>query len=144
MLLRAQAEYPYLAQANLITLPFAAATFDFVVCGLALGHIPDLSAALSELARVLKPQGMLFYSDVHPLGALAGWQRTFEVQGQTYTMPHHIHLYQDHLAAYRAASLVVEDVREPRLGADTPAPGWPAALVVRAKKPKGRGFDPDV
>lgn len=40
-------------------LPFADGTFDAIVCSEVMEHIPDDSAAARELARVLKPGGLL-------------------------------------------------------------------------------------
>ena len=40
-------------------LPFADDTFDHIICSEVMEHIPDDSAAASELARVLKPGGTL-------------------------------------------------------------------------------------
>jgi ubiquinone/menaquinone biosynthesis C-methylase UbiE len=48
-----------LEQADLTALPFAEATFDFVVSWGVIMHVPDMERALSELARVLKPGGIL-------------------------------------------------------------------------------------
>ena len=42
-------------------LPFPAATFDTAVVTLVLCSVPDQQAALSELARVLKPNGRLLF-----------------------------------------------------------------------------------
>jgi demethylmenaquinone methyltransferase / 2-methoxy-6-polyprenyl-1,4-benzoquinol methylase len=51
-------------------LPFADASFGAVMCHNGLQVIPGLAPALSELARVVAPGGMLYVSVVHtPLGA---------------------------------------------------------------------------
>lgn len=123
-----------LFQADLLALPCASSSFEIVTSGLAVGHVADLTSALKEMARVLVPRGALVYSDFHPLGALAGWQRTFKVEGKTYAVQHHVHLYADHVAACRAADLFIEDVREPRLEQAGRWRGWPGALVIRARK----------
>jgi len=45
-----------------LTLPFADATFDCVICAEVLEHIPDYHAVLEEIRRVLKPGGVLAVS----------------------------------------------------------------------------------
>jgi ubiquinone/menaquinone biosynthesis C-methylase UbiE len=47
------------AVADLTRLPYADATFDAVVCGWVLEHLPDPRPGLRELARVLCPGGKL-------------------------------------------------------------------------------------
>jgi malonyl-CoA O-methyltransferase len=125
-----------LAQGDLRRLPFAAQSFDLVICGLAMGHVAELAGAVTEAGRVLSPGGRLLYSDFHPLAALAGLQRTFRGDdGRLYAVEHHLHLYEDHHAACTRAGLVIESVREPRLMVDHPWRGKPAALLVLARKP---------
>ena len=125
----------HLVQANCLALPFASASFTVVVCGLALGHIQDLSRAVAEIGRVLTPGGLVIYSDLHPLGALLGWQRTFQSpEGQTYAIEHYSHLYADHHHACRTAQLDIEAVSEPLIDFSHPWQGYPAALVIRARK----------
>ncbi|HEV2801300.1 MAG TPA: methyltransferase domain-containing protein [Pyrinomonadaceae bacterium] len=52
-------------QANLLSLPFADATFDFIATSGALEYVP-LRDGIGELARVLKPGGHLFHLPVRP------------------------------------------------------------------------------
>lgn len=124
-----------LAQASALALPFRERAFDLVVCGLVLGHVADLSGALREIGRVLSPGGSVVYSDLHPAGVLAGWRRDLAApDGTRLLVRHHLHLLQDHVAGLRAAGLSLDDLREPRLDLPHPQRGWPAALVLRARK----------
>jgi SAM-dependent methyltransferase len=50
---------PELARANLESLPFGDAEFDFVLCSQVVEHLLDVDAGLGELARVLRPNGTL-------------------------------------------------------------------------------------
>src|SRR3977135_2124126 len=50
-----------ISDASLESLPFKAGEFDAVVCSLVLCSVPDQSAALAEIARVLKPGGRLLF-----------------------------------------------------------------------------------
>ena len=46
-------------------LPFAADTFDAVACCDVLEHVEDPSLVIAELARVLKPNGVLLYDTIN-------------------------------------------------------------------------------
>jgi demethylmenaquinone methyltransferase/2-methoxy-6-polyprenyl-1,4-benzoquinol methylase len=48
---------------DMINLPFAAASFDLVTTGYGLRNVPDLDAAIDEIARVLRPGGRLLSLD---------------------------------------------------------------------------------
>ncbi len=96
-------------------IPLASASVDVILCGLALGHLPHLQPSLSEIARVLKPNGVALVSDVHPFIALNGAQRTFSAQGGVYAVEHYPHLYSDYQQAGSSADLEIDAVREPTL-----------------------------
>jgi 2-polyprenyl-6-hydroxyphenyl methylase/3-demethylubiquinone-9 3-methyltransferase len=53
-------------------LPYEDATFDAIVCVDVLEHVQDLGKVMSEIARVLRPCGMLFYDTINrnPLARL--------------------------------------------------------------------------
>jgi 2-polyprenyl-6-hydroxyphenyl methylase/3-demethylubiquinone-9 3-methyltransferase len=53
------------AQGRLEHLPFAGASFDAVVAADVLEHLPDLPAAVAELARVLAPGGSFLFDTVN-------------------------------------------------------------------------------
>jgi demethylmenaquinone methyltransferase/2-methoxy-6-polyprenyl-1,4-benzoquinol methylase len=48
---------------DMTSLPFQSAAFDLVTTGYGLRNVPDLSAAIDEIARVLKPGGRLLSLD---------------------------------------------------------------------------------
>jgi SAM-dependent methyltransferase len=101
---------------DLRELPFADASFDLVVCGLALAHLPSLSGAVSELGRVLAPGGRLIVSVLHPFQALLGWNAPFSApDGSRGFVREHPHRHSDYLAAFSAAGLTVTACIEPAI-----------------------------
>ncbi|MFM9939725.1 MAG: bifunctional 2-polyprenyl-6-hydroxyphenol methylase/3-demethylubiquinol 3-O-methyltransferase UbiG [Hyphomicrobiaceae bacterium] len=54
-------------------LPFAAASFDAVVCVDVLEHVADLNRVLAEVARVLRPSGLFLFDTINrnPIARLA-------------------------------------------------------------------------
>lgn len=135
MLLAAQPHQKKLLQGDLCALPFSSTSFDLVVCGLAVGHVENLQSIVAEVSRVLKAGGELLYSDFHPFSALAGWQRTFRAEdGKEYAVRHFTHWYEDHVAACRAAGLEITAVREPKIEIAHKWRGFPAVLVIKARK----------
>ena len=136
MLARARSFPGRLLRGDMTLLPLADSSFDFVLCGLAVGHVAALSGFLREVARVLRPGGAVVYSDVHPEAAHAGWTRTFRgPDGRWHTVLHHVHEPGEHRAACAAAGLAIEDVREPRVDFAHPWEGRPAVLALRARRP---------
>lgn len=79
MLARARERVPEaeFQSADLRALPSKDASFDLIVCGLALAHLRELDAPVSELARVLAPGGRLVVPVLHPFQALLGWHAPF-------------------------------------------------------------------
>jgi 2-polyprenyl-3-methyl-5-hydroxy-6-metoxy-1,4-benzoquinol methylase len=54
------------SQADVCQLPFANETFELVVCFEVIEHIQDASRAVEELARVLRPDGVVLVSSPNP------------------------------------------------------------------------------
>jgi ubiquinone/menaquinone biosynthesis methyltransferase len=55
-------EIPWIT-GDMISLPFRSSSFDLVTTGYGLRNVPDLAAAVSEIARVLRPGGRLLSLD---------------------------------------------------------------------------------
>ncbi|HBD06875.1 MAG TPA: class I SAM-dependent methyltransferase [Syntrophobacteraceae bacterium] len=56
----------FLFVADTVQLPYRHAVMDAVFCFGVLHHVPDWQTALSELARVLKPGGVLYLEEIYP------------------------------------------------------------------------------
>ncbi len=59
-------------QGNAQAMPFDGATFDTAISQEALLHVPDKRAVINECARVLKPGGVLAFTDLTQREAIAG------------------------------------------------------------------------
>lgn len=70
-----------LINADCLSLPFRSSVFEFVICSFALSHVPDLQRLVRELVRVLKLQGEVFISDLHPEAYARGWRTGFRDAG---------------------------------------------------------------
>jgi ubiquinone/menaquinone biosynthesis C-methylase UbiE len=139
--------------ADLRKLRYADASFQTVVCGLALAHLPELDVAIAELSRVLSSGGQLIISVLHPFQALLGWNAPFSgADGSRGFVREHPHLHADYLAAFASSGLqlsrcVEPTITESELGAKKRAfrhipeataaayLGLPAVLVLAADKP---------
>lgn len=142
------------------------AAFDGVLCHLALMDIPDLTATLRAVARVLRPGGWFVFSVLHPCfqtpssheevghdGALwrlvnAYWAEGFWRSDRRPGPPDKVGAYHRTLATYANelvdAGFPIERVAEPRAVGSLAEnrPIWtevPAFLVVRCRKGAGPG-----
>jgi cytosine/adenosine deaminase-related metal-dependent hydrolase/ubiquinone/menaquinone biosynthesis C-methylase UbiE len=58
------------------------ASYDFVMASFLLSYLKDLQTFARECARILRPDGWLLLSDMHPATATErGWTRSFHVDG---------------------------------------------------------------
>ena len=66
-----------LIQANCLNLPFPSRFFDLLICSFALAHIGDLQKMVHECVRVIKADGEVIVSDLHPDAFARGWRTGF-------------------------------------------------------------------
>lgn len=87
--------------------------FDIIICALVLGHIQNLKAALDRLLKSLKPGGTIIITDFHPFLTLSNSRRTFKDKGQTYEIPHHLHLFQEYVQLFQEHRVTINLLEEP-------------------------------
>ncbi len=91
--------------------------FDLIVSALTLGHLPDLEPTFRQAVRVLKNDGQMIISDIHPFWPLSGHDYTefFSQTGQEYRIPVYAHSLEEYQHLCRNYCLHVEDVWEPKI-----------------------------
>jgi ubiquinone/menaquinone biosynthesis C-methylase UbiE len=95
-------------------LPFAAHTFDRVLCCLVLEHVKDLTAAFGELGRICKPDGRVVVTCMHPAMMLKGVQARFTdpASGLETRPESHAHQVSDYVMGAIRAGLPLREVSE--------------------------------
>lgn len=66
-------------------------TCDLVLSTLTIAHISELSSALAEWNRVLRPGGTMLITDYHPAALAKGGQRTFRFGERLIAVRNHVH-----------------------------------------------------
>lgn len=125
------------AEADMRALPFADATFEVILCGLAVGHLPSesLVGVYREIQRVLHADGVALISDFHPFLYFLGGRREFTVGKRRYAVEHYPHLLSTHFAAVASANLRLTGLAEPTAPLPKqPDQDVPAVLVLRVAK----------
>jgi len=87
------------------------------IAALVVSYVARLDAALREVARILRPAGVLVMSDLHPVAVDRGWRRSFaggsgervEARAAPYTVERLV-------GGIEAAGLTVDVQREPVIG----------------------------
>ena len=109
-------------------LPLEANQFDLVVCALMLCHVPNLSHAMQEFARVLRPGGHLLITDFHPDSVSYGWRTGFRNEGVVYQLPNMPHTRNDYVEALKSSGLKLLQAIDLPLGA-LPERDYPPPLT---------------
>ncbi len=119
-----------LFMADICNYPAEDNSFDVIFFNHVLEHIPDDAAALREVARILKPGGLLILGV--PNEGAAWWQFAYRLQPKVLATSDHKHFYTAEMVAARceAAGLSVEKTHHIGWG----VPHWTLDAVVRRFK----------
>lgn len=101
-------------QINILHIPYSDAYFDLVICNHVLEHIPDDIAAMKEIYRVLKPQGVAIL--LVPIGAKLektledSSKETEEQRSEAFGQYDHVRIYAeaDYIKRLEATNFKVE------------------------------------
>jgi SAM-dependent methyltransferase len=124
-------------------LPVPACAFDRVVCALVVDHIRDLRAFFGELGRIVRGDGAIVVSVMHPAMMLKGTQARFHdpVTGETIYPESAPNQISDYVLGAVRAGLAIEEMSEhvvdAALAAAAPRAekylGWPMLLVMKLR-----------
>ena len=123
---------------------FPRSHFDVVVSALTVGHLLELEPLIREISRVLKSEGRLILSDMHPFWFVCGFDyvKFTDGSGQEYRIPEYAHLFEEYWNLFAKFKFHVEDVKEPKIDDRLierfpnlmKYKGIPLALIIRARK----------
>lgn len=123
---------------------FSDKQFDIILSALTFSHIPDLESTLAKSARVLKEDGVMLISDIHPYWPVSGHDYTefFGDTGQEYRIPEYPHLLEEYWNLFHKFGMRLEELREPRIdqGLVESFPslrgfeGIPLAMLLKARR----------
>ncbi len=126
------------------TINFPSEHFDLIVSALTLGHLPELEPTFGDAIRVLKNDGQMVISDVHPFWPISGHDYTefFDQTGQEYRISVYPHSFEEYWHLCRDYCLHLEDIREPsideslieRFPSLKDYKGVPLAIVIKLRK----------
>ncbi|MFJ8475283.1 class I SAM-dependent methyltransferase [Kitasatospora sp. NPDC094011] len=119
---------------QLEALPLDDDSVDLAVCSMAFTHLPELTKAVAELARVVRPGGRVVVSDMHPFViALQGQCIFVRGPGRLGFVRNHLHLPSAYLNAFAAAGLQVRSCHEPVFNGSL-APGGYEEFIADAAR----------
>lgn len=120
-------------QGSLEALSFPDRTFDLVMCGLALTHLPKISRAIFEMARVLKVGGTAIIADHHPMAGFLGGSAIFQDKDRFYrNVKSYVHPHSEYVSSFVAAHLEIRECLEPEMTEEQAAKGPLFAIAPKA------------
>lgn len=93
--------------------PIGSEAVDMVLANLVLEHVARLEPIFGEAARVLKPGGLFYVSELHPYRQLRGGGARFTTKGGEARVESFLHTTSDFCGAALEAGFVLTDLSEP-------------------------------
>ncbi|MCZ0982831.1 class I SAM-dependent methyltransferase [Streptomyces diastatochromogenes] len=119
---------------HLERLPLDDDSVDLAVCSLAMTHLPDVTPAVAELARVVRPGGRIMVTDMHPFVIALQGQCLFVSGAEELAfVRNHVHLLSHYLEAFAAAGLRVRACHEPLFNGRLAPGGYEEAIGDAAR-----------
>jgi ubiquinone/menaquinone biosynthesis C-methylase UbiE len=118
-------------QASATSLPFLPQSFDRIMSGLVLDHIPNVEELFSQISLVLSANGRAIIAGVHPeMQRLTGPEIQVATNMGRAKLTGHIHEVSDLVAAAHRAQLEVDAIDEPPVtqGMVDQRPAWKLKL----------------
>lgn len=105
-----------LLQGDCISTRLPAHAFDLLLNSFVLSHIDNLEAFAAEIARLLRPGGSAFITDLHPGTALSlQWKRAFIADGQHVEITSIFRPLEEIVSVFGSAGLEVSALLEPSI-----------------------------
>jgi 2-polyprenyl-3-methyl-5-hydroxy-6-metoxy-1,4-benzoquinol methylase len=100
------------AVSDILSFDAGESRFDLVFSSLAATHIEDLSALLAKMESLLRPNGRIWISDIHPIFKMIGANVGYLNNDVFYEIPHFVHSVSDYFTASAENNLKIESVLE--------------------------------
>jgi cytosine/adenosine deaminase-related metal-dependent hydrolase/ubiquinone/menaquinone biosynthesis C-methylase UbiE len=95
-------------------LPGKDASYTFVMASFLLSYLKDLEAFACECARIVRPEGWMVISDMHPATAAErGWTRSFHVDGAKVEIAVHSRSLAEIIALFQQNGFQIQVLIEP-------------------------------
>jgi cytosine/adenosine deaminase-related metal-dependent hydrolase/ubiquinone/menaquinone biosynthesis C-methylase UbiE len=106
-----------LVLADCLDLPLPRASADLVLCSFMTSYLQDLDAFAQQARRVLRRDGSVFLTDLHPdTSAALGWRRGFHANGSFVSIATHSRSVKQVLRSFETFGMQANIVLEPHFG----------------------------
>ncbi|HYK35155.1 methyltransferase domain-containing protein [Alloacidobacterium sp.] len=98
-------------------LPIENASIDVLLASFVLSYVDDLSKVAQEFARVVRPQGNLVLTDMHPETAVSlHWERAFSTSEAKMSLPARHRSIEEIVKTFSTEGFIVRTIIEPSFG----------------------------